>query len=79
MGKEFKTWEILKKGNYPEGIIDDEILNDIVATFGKRGDIPIGIGHEQYWWRDDLPAEGARDEDRTAGGNCGQSDPHIAS
>lgn len=58
MGKEFKTWEILKKGNYPEGIIDDEILNDIVATFGKRGDIPIGIGHEQYWWRDDLPAEG---------------------
>jgi hypothetical protein len=56
--KEFKTWEILKPGNYPEGHVTPEIVNDLVSTFGKRGDVPIGIGHEQYWWRDDLPAEG---------------------
>lgn len=58
MAKEFKTWEILKPGNYPEGIVTAEMIQDISSTFGSRGDIPIGIGHSNYFWRDDLPAEG---------------------
>ena len=55
---EFKVWEILRKGTYPQGDITEDMVKEMVKNFKKNGDIPIGKGHSAYWWRDDLPAEG---------------------
>lgn len=56
--KSFYTWEILRKGNYYNGQITDEMLEEITKNFGKNGDIPIGIGHMNSFFDDSLPAEG---------------------
>jgi len=58
MAKKLLIWEILRKGNYPQGEITEDMLKELSQTFGKRGDIPIGVGHDKYFWDDSLPAEG---------------------
>ena len=58
MANKYLKWQILRKGDYPQGSITDEMLQELSKTFGQRGDVPIGIGHDQYFWNDSLPAEG---------------------
>lgn len=56
--KKFMTWQILRKGNYYNGQITDEMMKELVETFGQNGEIPIGIGHISSFFDDSLPAEG---------------------
>lgn len=52
------TWQLMRKGNYYNGQITDDMLKEVSENFGKNGDIPIGIGHMNYFFDDSLPAEG---------------------
>jgi len=56
--KKYMTWQLIRKGNYYNGAVTDDMLKDLSETFGKNGDVPIGIGHVNYFFDDSRPAEG---------------------
>jgi len=56
--KKYMTWQLIRKGNYYNGAVTEDMLKELSETFGKNGDVPIGIGHVNYFFDDSRPAEG---------------------
>jgi hypothetical protein len=56
--KKYLTWQLMRKGNYYNGSITDEMLKEIDENFKKNGEIPIGVGHMRSFFDDSLPADG---------------------
>jgi len=65
--KKYLTWQLIRKGNYYNGAVTEEMLKELSETFGKNGDVPIGIGHMNYFFDDSRPAEGWIDSKKEFG------------